>query len=102
VCKQEATFSSKTSVDFQQNIRRYIPEDRSLQYAYCIVTYRPIARQRLGKHIPAQAYARNNRTSTARQWISQHASLTIEAVFYAWSVQSGYKEEVSWAGESEK
>jgi hypothetical protein len=35
---------------------------------------------------------RSNRTSIARQRISKHASLTIEAVFSAWSVQSGYKE----------
>jgi hypothetical protein len=47
-----------------------------------IVTYRPIARQRLGKHIPAQEYARNNRMSIARQRTSQWASLIIEAVFY--------------------
>jgi hypothetical protein len=46
-----------------------------------IVTYRPIARQRLGKHIPAGANALNNMTSIARQRISKHASLTIEAVF---------------------
>jgi hypothetical protein len=38
-----------------------------------IVTYRPIARQRLGKHIPAGANTRNNRTSIARQRISKHA-----------------------------
>jgi hypothetical protein len=56
------------------------------------MTNRPIARQRLAKHIPAGAKARNNRTSTARQRISKHVSLTIEAVFFAWSVQSGYKE----------
>jgi hypothetical protein len=56
------------------------------------VTRIPIARQRLGKHILAQAYARSNRTFTARQRTSQHASLTIQAVFSAWSVQSGYKE----------
>jgi hypothetical protein len=31
-------------------------------------------------------------TSIARQWISKHASLTIEAVFFVGSVQSGYKE----------
>jgi hypothetical protein len=43
--------------------------------------YRPIARQRLGKHVPAKANARNNRTFIARQRISKHASLTIEAVF---------------------
>jgi hypothetical protein len=37
-----------------------------------IVTYRPIARQRLGKHIPAGANPRNNRTSIAKQLISEH------------------------------
>jgi hypothetical protein len=37
---------------------------------FIIVTHRPIVRQR----------------------ISKHASLTIEAVFSAWSVQSGYEE----------
>jgi hypothetical protein len=57
-----------------------------------IVTCIPIARQRLGKHIPAEANARYNRTSIGRQRISKHACLTVEAVFYAWSVQSGYKE----------
>jgi hypothetical protein len=34
------------------------------------VTYIPIARQRFGKHNPAGANARNNRTSIARQRIS--------------------------------
>jgi hypothetical protein len=52
-----------------------------------------VIRQRLGIHIPEEANARNNRTSIARQRISKYASLTIEAVFSAWSVQSGYKEE---------
>jgi hypothetical protein len=52
----------------------------------------PIARQRLGKHILVEANARTNRTSIVRQRISKHASLTTEAVFSAWSVQSGYKE----------
>jgi hypothetical protein len=56
------------------------------------MTYTPTARQQLGKHIPEGANARNNRTSIARQRISKHASLTIEAVFSAWSVQSGYKQ----------
>jgi hypothetical protein len=37
------------------------------------VIYRPIARQRLGEHIPAGANARNNKTSIARQLISKHA-----------------------------
>jgi hypothetical protein len=45
------------------------------------VTHRPIARKRLGKHIPAGANARNNRIFIARQRISKHASLTINAVF---------------------
>jgi hypothetical protein len=51
-----------------------------------------LARQKLGKHIPEQAIARNNRTSIAKQRISKHTSFTIEAVFSAGSVQSGYKE----------
>jgi hypothetical protein len=38
-----------------------------------IVTYRPIAGQWLGKHIHAEEYARNNRTSIARQRISKQA-----------------------------
>jgi hypothetical protein len=62
------------------------------------VTYRSIARQRLGKYIPAGANARNNRTSIARQRISKHASLTIEAVFTAWSVQCGHNEVFSRGG----
>jgi hypothetical protein len=56
------------------------------------MTFIPIARQRLGKHIPAQAYVRNSRTSIARQMTNRHSSLTVEVVFSAWSVQSGYKE----------
>jgi hypothetical protein len=51
------------------------------------VTYRPNARQRLGKHIPAGADERNNRTSIANKRISKHTYLTIEAVFSAWSVK---------------
>jgi hypothetical protein len=47
---------------------------------YYIVTYRPIARQRLRKQIPAEANARNNRMSITRERISKHESLTIEAV----------------------
>jgi hypothetical protein len=57
-----------------------------------IVMYRPIGRQRLGRHIPVEANAGDNRTSIARQWISKHASLTIEAVFSVWPMQSVYKE----------
>jgi hypothetical protein len=50
-----------------------------------------IARQRLGKHIPAEAKAPKNMTSIARKRICKHDSLTIETVFTAWSVHSGYK-----------
>jgi hypothetical protein len=39
-------------------------------YLDYIVTYGSIARQRLGKHIPAEAYVRNSRTSIARQQVS--------------------------------
>jgi hypothetical protein len=42
-------------------------------FGISIVTYRPIARQRLRKHTPAGANARNNRTSIATQRISKHA-----------------------------
>jgi hypothetical protein len=56
------------------------------------VTRIAIARQLLGKHIPTQVNLFNNRTSIARQRISKHTSLTIEAEFSAWSVESGYKE----------
>jgi hypothetical protein len=35
-----------------------------------IVTYRPIATQRLGKHILVEANARNYRTSIARQQVN--------------------------------
>jgi hypothetical protein len=46
-----------------------------------IVTYRPIARQRLGKHIPVGANARYNRASVAGQRRGKHASSTKYAVF---------------------
>jgi hypothetical protein len=56
-----------------------------------IVTYRPIARQRVDKHILSVANALKNRTSVARQRSSKYASIR-EAAFFAWSVQSGYKD----------
>jgi hypothetical protein len=56
------------------------------------MTRTPIARQRLGKDIPARANERKNRRSVARQPISEHTLLTIEAVFSVGSVRSGYKE----------
>jgi bisphosphoglycerate-independent phosphoglycerate mutase (AlkP superfamily) len=67
------------------------------------VAYRIIARQRLDKHILAGANARNTRTSVAVQRISKEASLTIKAVFSAWSAQSGYKEvfsSIKWSEDS--
>jgi hypothetical protein len=42
------------------------------------VTFIPIARQRVGKHIFAETNARNSRTSIARQRSCNNASLTIE------------------------
>jgi hypothetical protein len=51
-----------------------------------------IARQRFDKHVQMEANERNNRRSIARQRIRKHASLTIEAVFSARTMQSGYKE----------
>jgi hypothetical protein len=36
------------------------------------VTYRPIARQLLGKHIPMRVNARNNRASVDKQRITKH------------------------------
>jgi hypothetical protein len=50
----------------------------------------------LGKHIPAEANARNNMTSVARQRISKHTFLKIKFVFSVWSVKIGYKEELNW------
>jgi hypothetical protein len=47
-----------------------------------IVTYRLIARQRLGKHVPAEAYVRNNWTSIVRQRISKQAFSTIERLVF--------------------
>jgi hypothetical protein len=55
-----------------------------------IVTCIHINRQRLGKHIPAEENAGNNTTSIP----SKHVFLTTEAVLSAWSVHSGYKEEL--------
>jgi flagellar hook assembly protein FlgD len=39
-----------------------------------------------------EANAHSSRTATARQWISKHVSLIVEAVFSVWSLQSCYKE----------
>jgi hypothetical protein len=55
------------------------------------VTCLPIDRQRLGQHIPAQANARDNRTSIARQRRGKHASSTVWVMFPVGSVPRGYK-----------
>jgi hypothetical protein len=47
---------------------------------YSIVTCIPIATQRLGKHISAQANFRNSKTSIAMQWYGKHAS-AVDVVF---------------------
>jgi hypothetical protein len=47
-----------------------------------IVTYRPNPRQRLGKHIPAGAIERDNKTSIARQRTSEQAFSTIERLCF--------------------
>jgi hypothetical protein len=49
-----------------------------------IVMYRPIARQRLGKHIPAGANARNNRTYTARQHLLNNRDCAFCVVRAKW------------------
>jgi hypothetical protein len=42
----------------------------------------PIARQRVAKHIPAEANARNNRTPIARQRNCKQALSAIQNLFY--------------------
>lgn len=56
-----------------------------------IVMYIFIDRYWLSKHISAEGNMQNSSMFTARQRISKH-SLTLDAVFFAWSVQSGYNE----------
>jgi hypothetical protein len=57
-----------------------------------IVMHSPIARQRLGKHIPAWAYENNHRASFARQRVSKQAFLSIEDGISLGSVQTDYKD----------
>jgi hypothetical protein len=47
-----------------------------------IVTYGPITRQRLGKHFPSEAYARNNRTFNDRRRISKQSFSTTEKLWF--------------------
>jgi hypothetical protein len=46
------------------------------------MTYRPIPRQRFGKNIPTETYARKNRTSIARKRISKQVFSTIERLCF--------------------
>jgi hypothetical protein len=54
------------------------PYSITLAARYNIVTCIPIARQRIGKQIPAETNARNSRTSIIRQRSYKHTSLRIE------------------------
>jgi hypothetical protein len=54
------------------------------------VTCMPIARQRIGKHVPATR-AQNSRASVATQRHDKQASSAIQALFSVRSVQSGYE-----------
>jgi hypothetical protein len=64
------------------NVRTKIVINNNIIEQVNSVTSRPIARQRLGKHIPEEACARNNRTSTVRQRISKQAFSTIEGLCF--------------------
>jgi hypothetical protein len=60
----------------QRNLKRNSSSCHQTTYLLIniyIVTYKHIARQRFGKHIPAEAYARNSMTFIARQRIIKEA-----------------------------
>jgi hypothetical protein len=80
------------STDVVKNGHTTLPYSYSYSIsANHIVTCIPTARQRLSKHILAQANILNNKTSTTRQRISRNAYVRIVAVFSVGYVQSGYK-----------
>jgi hypothetical protein len=56
-----------------------------------IATCMTSTRQRLGKHIPAQAISLSNKTYIAKQRISKHISVTKEAVFSVGTMRNGCK-----------
>jgi hypothetical protein len=70
--------SSKTRFCNENNLCRKNAEFLMLKKVVHIVTYRSIARQRLGEHIAAESYARNNRTPIGRQLICKQGISTIE------------------------
>jgi hypothetical protein len=65
----------------RQRVGKHIPAEANARN-----NRRSIARQRVGKYIPAEANARNNRRSTARGRSCKHSSSTIE----------GYNETKHW------
>jgi hypothetical protein len=71
---------------------KYVEENSTLNNPNSDLQHHVVTWQRLGKHIPAEANARNNRKFITKQRISKHASLTLETMFSAWSVRSGYEE----------
>jgi hypothetical protein len=71
-------------------IRSFEPRTRILWRVYPL-----LGNDSVNRFLWKQARA-NSRTSTARQWISKRASLTIEAVFSAWSFKSGYQVWFNW------
>jgi hypothetical protein len=60
---------------------------RIVFYVVCAMS---ISKERVAKYISAEANARNNRTSIARQRHGKQGLSTIQTVFL-WSMQSGYK-----------
>jgi hypothetical protein len=46
------------------------------------VTYKPVGRQRVGKHIRAEEHARNSRTSIARPRVNEQAFSAIERLCF--------------------
>jgi hypothetical protein len=107
------SWTTKAKLSPASDVRMYLCWYVYMYTILCIYIYtylyiflhvnKPICREWLGKHIPAEANARNNRTFIARQRISKQASLKIKAVLSAWSLQSGYKEVFSgrkWSEDS--
>jgi hypothetical protein len=76
-------FKSAANVKIRQNLDiEFFHHDDVFSYIYMCVTYRLIARQRLGKDILASANARSNRKAIVRQRISKQAFSTIERLCF--------------------
>jgi hypothetical protein len=100
---QEVFTATMSVVSIVLEPRRHVfSEFRRLHVHKCIVTYRPIVRQRLGKHIPAGANARNNWTPVARQRINKHPSYNTgqyKTVFSVGSAPRLYNEKFQGSSE---